>query len=147
MNNQVLIDAKTGQKKDSVSSNEAIAIASRYILPEYQVKDVIYLTEVSSHHEYRGRLLPAWEISYSGKHNLKTYVDIKGGSFQLVRYDSWRIFDFLWMLHVMDYDSRDDINNWILRIFSVLGMCSILSGFILYTISSPSIRKSIRNYR
>lgn len=141
INNEVLIDANTGQKKDSITSEEAKSISNNHILPNFQVKDVSYLTEVSSHHEYRGRPLPVWEISYSGAQNLKTYMDVKGGNFQRVRYDSWRIFDFLWMLHVMDYDSRDDINNWVLRIFSVLGICSIMSGFVLYIISSGSLRQ------
>ena len=58
-----------------------------------------------------------------------------------VRNDNWRRFDFLWMLHVMDFETRDRITNWTLRIFSVLGLATILSGFYLFYLSSPSIRK------
>jgi len=141
INDELLINAQTGQTKDSVSKEEALAIASKHILPEFQVKEINYVSKVEKHHEYRGLPLPVWAISYTGDHNLKAYVDVKGGKFQRVRYDSWRIFDFLWMLHVMDYDGRDDINNWVLRIFSILGICSILSGFLLYVISSGSLRR------
>lgn len=141
INEKLLINAQTGQAKERITKEEAKAIASKHILPKYQVKSVTYLTEVGAHHEYRNRPLPVWEINYQGSHHMKAYVDAKSGRFQRVRYDSWRIFDFLWMLHVMDYDSRDDINNWILRIFSLLGICSILSGFLLFIVSSRSIRK------
>jgi LPXTG-motif cell wall-anchored protein len=63
------------------------------------------------------------------------YVSTEKGTIQKIRNNRWRVFDFLWMLHTMDYEGRDDINNWILRIFSLLGLVALLSGFALYWVS------------
>lgn len=144
VNDSLLINVENGLPKDGISREEAIAVAGDHILPRYKIETVTQLDKTGSHHEYRDRPLPVWEISYEGKQNLKAYVDVKSGQFQRVRYDSWRIFDFLWMLHVMDYESRDDINNWVLRSFSVLGILSLLSGFLLFFISSRSIRRLLK---
>jgi len=54
--------------------------------------------------------------------------------------DKWRIFDFLWMLHTMDYQERDNFNNWLLRAFSIFGIFTILSGFSLYILTSKKYR-------
>ncbi|MFT7335809.1 MAG: O-antigen/teichoic acid export membrane protein [Porticoccaceae bacterium] len=41
----------------------------------------------------------------------------------------------------MDYEGRDNMNNIVLRIFSLLGLITVLSGFLLWFVSSPTIRK------
>jgi hypothetical protein len=40
------------------------------------------------------------------------------------------------MLHVMDFENRDNINNWLLRAFSAFGLITLLSGFTLFFITS-----------
>jgi len=42
------------------------------------------------------------------------------------------MWDLLWALHIMDYDQRDNINNFLLRLFSVLALISSMSGIILF---------------
>ncbi|HED07756.1 MAG TPA: hypothetical protein ENI57_06555 [Ignavibacteria bacterium] len=141
INKEKLIDPFTGKIKESISKNEALAVANQHILPEYRMKKIEYLTEVGPDHEYRKLPLPAWVIYYEGNQNLRAYVSARDGSFQRIRYDSWRIFDFLWMTHTMDYQGRDNINNWLLRTFSVLGLLTVLSGFLLYFYSLGKYRK------
>jgi hypothetical protein len=74
-------------------------------------------------------------------------VGATDASFKTVRYRDWRWFDFLWMTHTMDYEGRDDFNNLILRIFSLMGLITVLSGFLLWYISSPSIRKFQKKFK
>jgi len=38
----------------------------------------------------------------------------------------------LWALHIMDYEDRDNINNLLLKIFSVLALISSMTGIILF---------------
>jgi hypothetical protein len=76
-------------------------------------------------------MLPAYVISYQEPNNLKVYVSFNDGALQTVRHRDWRWFDFLWMTHTMDYEGRDNMNNTVLRIFSVLGLITVLSGFIM----------------
>ena len=79
--------------------------------------------------------------NYKSDENLKAYISIKNAKFQTVRHRDWRWFDFLWMTHTMDYEGRDDFNNTVLRIFSLLGLITVMSGFSLWFVSSPTVRK------
>lgn len=146
INGEKLIEASSGLERGEITTEEAEAIARENIRLEYKIKSSEYLSTVGPHHEYRGQALPAWMISFEGEEKMRAYINAKDGKLQRVRYDSWRMFDFLWMLHVMDYSTRDNINNWILRGFSVLGIFTICSGFILFVYSSRTLRKRINQY-
>ena len=39
------------------------------------------------------------------------------------------------MLHTMDYLGRDDINNPVLRVASLLALVTVLSGFVLWAVT------------
>ena len=133
--------AYDGKKKIEIDEKEAVKIANKYIREDLKVSYVEKITETGPHHEYRERLLPAYVISYDTKDNLKAYVSTIDGRFQTVRHRNWRWFDFLWMTHTMDYEGRDDFNNKILRAFSVLGLITVMSGFLLWFVSSKTIRR------
>ncbi|RAJ10275.1 PepSY-associated transmembrane protein [Arenibacter echinorum] len=141
INGTTLYNARTGNKKNETTQQEAQQVANRYMQPELKVSGIKRIEEVDKHHEYRGRPLPAYEISYETPQNLKAYVAIENGEFQAVRHRKWRWFDFLWMTHTMDYEGRDDFNTFVLRAFSLLGLITVVSGFTLWYISSPTMRK------
>ena len=145
INNKVLYNATDGKKKIEINEKEAVKIANKYIREDLKVSYVEKITETGPHHEYRERLLPAYVISYDTKDNLKAYVSTIDGRFQTVRHRNWRWFDFLWMTHTMDYEGRDDFNNKILRAFSLLGLITVMSGFLLWFVSSKTIRR-IRSF-
>ena len=141
INEEYLYNAVSGIKKNEITKQEAIKVAERYMLSDLKIDKIQRIESVSDHHEYRGRPLPAYEISYKTDENLKVYVAIKNGAFQTVRHRDWRWFDFLWMTHTMDYQGRDNFNTIVLRAFSLLGLITVLSGFLLWYTSSPTIRK------
>ena len=140
LNNSRLVNARTGESKE-LSESDAIAIADQHMVEGLVVDRVERIEETDPHHEYRGGALPAYVISFKTPNNLKAYISIADASFRSVRHRDWRWFDFLWMTHTMDYEGRDNFNNLILRIFSVLGLITVLSGFVLFYISSPTIFK------
>ena len=141
----MLYTALDGKKKNEIDKEEAVKIANKYIREDLKVSYVEKIIETGPHHEYRERLLPAYVISYDTKDNLKAYVSTIDGRFQTVRHRNWRWFDFLWMTHTMDYEGRDDFNNKILRAFSLLGLITVMSGFLLWFVSSKTIRR-IRSF-
>ncbi len=141
INEEYLYNAVSGIKKNRITEQEAIKVAERYMLSDLKIDKIQRIESVSDHHEYRGRPLPAYEISYKTNENLKAYVAIENGAFQTVRHRDWRWFDFLWMTHTMDYQGRDNFNTIVLRVFSLLGLITVLSGFLLWYTSSPTIRK------
>lgn len=137
----ILADASTGQLRGEITREEASQIAELLLIPESSISSIEYLTEVGKHNEYRGKPLPAWAVRFEHPDNPVIYIGAKTGTFESIRYDTWRNFDFLWMLHTMDYGGRDDFGNILLKSFSVLGLITIFSGFLLFYTSSPTIRK------
>jgi uncharacterized membrane protein YkoI len=130
-----LADAATGQLKPPLTKEQAIEVATKRFNGEPKVKSVEYLTATNGHHEYRESPLPAYAITFEHPSHTTVYVASELGTVQKFRNEKWRVFDFLWMLHTMDYNSRDNISNLMLRIFSIVGLVTVISGFVLYGIS------------
>lgn len=117
------------------------------MLTDLEFDQIQRIESVGDHQEYLGRPLPAYEISYNTDENLKAYVANENGAFQAVRHRDWRWFDFLWMTHTMEYQRLDNFNTIVLRAFSLLGLITVLSEFLLWYTSSPTIRKIIKTKR
>lgn len=135
-----LADASTGEPKQPLNKEEAITVAQANVVNGATVKEVEYLKQTSAHSEYREKPLPAWAVTFNNP-ECTVYISAELGTFQTIRHNEWRVFDFLWMFHTMDYAGRDNFNNWLLRILSVFGLLTVLSGFTLYYISSRTIKK------
>lgn len=136
-----LADAATGALRPAVEREEAVRMArAAFVHPDAEIRRVEYLTadDVGSHHEYRAQPLPAWAVAFAHPSGATAYVAAETGTVVRVRNDKWRIFDFFWMLHTMDYQGRDDFNNLLLRAFSVLGLVTVASGFLLFWLTSRS---------
>ncbi len=147
INKNSLYNAETGKIKRGITKDEALNIAARFMKDDLIVKDIRLITKTDKQHEYRQKLLPAYVISYDHDEAVKAYVSANDGAFQTVRHRSWRWFDFLWMTHTMDYEGRDNFNTTLLRAFSLLGLITVLSGFLLWYISSPTVRKIINKFK
>lgn len=135
-----LANAKDGKLRTPLTKEESIALAKDYVVGSANVSEVEHLTNTDGHHEYRERPLPAYAVTFQNP-NCTVYISTERGTFQTIRHDQWRAFDFLWMFHTMDYAGRDDFNNWLLRILSVFGLLTVVSGFVLYITSSRTIQK------
>ena len=145
VNDSQLIHATSGVLKSSITAEEALAVAKKNMRDDLKVSAIMLLEEADEHHEYRGKSLPAYVILYDSSEQITAYVALRDGSFQTVRHRDWRWFDFLWMTHTMDYETRDDFNTTLLRAFSLLGLITVMSGFLLWAVSSPTLRKLKKN--
>lgn len=126
----LLLDASNGRQLSPLDAQTATQIASYHYAGEGEVSRV-ELLESNPPTELQTRSLPLWRIDFDDAWNSTFYIDPYSGEFKTRRHTLWRIFDFLWMLHVMDYDEREDVNNTVLRIFSVLGLFLGLAGMWL----------------
>ena len=122
-----------GNLLEKLSVEEAKLIAS--IKTSLEPVSAILLTESLPGSEYRGRSLPIYQITTTSKDDTNIYLDPLSGDVLAIRSDSWRMWDFLWSLHILDYDQRDNINNFLLRIFSILALVSSISGILLFFFS------------
>jgi len=100
------------------------------------------LLEASTpHSEFRGVPLPAYAFTFADKGAPTIYVSTMHPQIVVPRSNTWRVFDFLWMLHTMDYQERDNFNNLLLQGFAVFGLLTLLSGFSLFFLSSKFFRR------
>lgn len=142
----LLVSATNGQIRQPVTEEEVRRIAAAALNVEGEIAQVRYLEEqdLGLHHEYRGGTLPAWAVDFKRPDGLTIYVSGETGRVGAFRTNNWRVYDFLWMLHTMGYENRDDFNNYILRGFALFGIATVITGFVLFFITSRTLRRMLR---
>lgn len=130
-----LFSARSGRRIPPLNRKQAEQIAQRAFVPQVPVRRVEFLAKTSRTHEYRGKSLPAFAVTFDYPGAPTVYVAAETGQITAIRHDGWRLFDFLWMLHTLDFKSRDDINNPWLRGLSLAGLIVVFSGYGLFLIS------------
>ena len=75
------------------------------------------------------RAVNAWQASFADGTNL--YIDAATGEVLALRTGWWRIYDFMWGLHIMDPATREDTHNPFVIAFAVLATFGALLGCIL----------------
>ena len=96
--------------------------------------DLEEITESSKGSEFRGRNLPLYKVTSLNDKDKKInlYLNVFSGEITAVRSLQWRIWDLMWGFHIMDWQTRDKINNVFLQIFSILALVSSISGIMLF---------------
>ena len=96
--------------------------------------DLEEITESSKGSEFRGRNLPLYKVTSLNDKDKKInlYLNVFSGEITAVRSIQWRIWDLMWGFHIMDWQTRDKINNIFLQIFSILALVSSISGILLF---------------
>ena len=125
-----LLDAATGEQLSPLNRKLAMQIANYHYAGNGEISGV-ELIEDNPPSEAKAFPVPLWRINFDDAWGSSFYIDPQSGRFISRRHTLWRVFDFMFMLHVMDYDERDDVNNTLLRIFSIVGVILALSGLWL----------------
>ena len=81
-----------------------------------------YTVETRRHKEH------VWRVDFHDAEETTVYVSDKTGNVLEHRNSTWRLFDFFWMLHIMDYAERADFNNSLLITSAIGGLVMALSG-------------------
>lgn len=114
-------------KLSPINENLARNIASYGYAPTDEIIDATYIT-ANAPIEYRSAL-PVWRVEMADGTTL--YIKPDTGRIVARRSDVWRAFDFFWMLHTLDFETRDDINNPLILTFSALAALFLVTGLIL----------------
>ena len=132
-----VIETAKGIKIEAQQAIDLVA-EKTYLNP----KAVIEITEEESGAEYRGRSLPLYKIKTISEDSkeINVYVDPFSKEIVAVRSNQWRIWDFMWGIHIMDWNERDNIGNIFLKIFSILALISSLSGIYLFFTSASRLK-------
>ena len=81
--------------------------------------------------EIRGRKPPLWRVEFDQWNKPTLYFSPTTGELVSRRHELWRVFDFVWMFHIMDFDERENVNNPLLRIFTWGALLMASSGIWL----------------
>ena len=131
-----VVDAASGEVTRRISPAQAAKAALDDFVPTAALSSV-QLIENDPPLEFRGKPLPAYQVRLDQPKNPYIYVSAVTGDIVTRRNRPWRIFDFFWMLHIMDYSERDDFNHWLLTTASVLAVLTSASGLVLWSFRLP----------
>lgn len=140
--NMIAIDAFTGDKLQNLTAQQVNQIAQMHYLGDGNIRSTQLLE--NSPQEASRNQGAVWQVVYDDMWDTTLYVSPQSGQLTTVRSDIWRIFDFFWMLHIMDYDEREDFNNPLLIAFATAALVFTLSGFVLLFSSFRSWKRAFR---
>lgn len=92
--------------------------------------------------EIQTRRLPLWRIDFDDRYQTSFYIDPYTGALATRRHQYWRVFDFLWMLHIMDYEERADAHHPLLIVAQLTGLSFAFTGLWLLFYSFSGRRKN-----
>lgn len=136
-----LVNGTSGRVASRMNAQRARQVAeSMLVTPGTHVAtELIEHAEPDS--EIRGRELPVWQVRFSEPESVSLYLDPWTGDLLTRRTTRWRIFDFMWMLHIMDFEARDDFNSLLLQAAAALGLIVALSGVIFWAMTTRLWRR------
>ena len=111
-----VVEADSGIPVVSLTEAEIRSIAKSTYTGDDEIASAALITEVPG--EIRGRKPPLWRVEFDHWNQPTLYFSPTTGELLTRRHELWRVFDFVWMLHIMDYDERENVNNTLLRIFT-----------------------------
>ena len=138
-----LFDADTGSLASPLNADTAREIAEHHYAGEARVSRVSLIT-TNPPAEIQTRVLPLWRVDFDDRYATSFYIDPFDGSLVTRRHRYWRIFDFMWMLHIMDYENRQDAHNPLLITAQISGLLFAISGLwlLIYSFASSSRSKT-----
>ncbi len=133
-------DAATGKLLPPIAAADASALAIAARSDASAITSVQRFAADQSPLDLR-RDRPSWQVIFEDE--ARFYIDADTGELLAVRTKFWRAFDFMWGLHIMDLQTREDTSHPILIGFAALALFGSILGFVmLFTRGSRKRRKS-----
>ncbi len=144
-NIRYLLNPETGVVVSPLGEEDARDIATFHFNGNARILSASLVSE-DPPMEIQTRRLPLWRIDFDDRFSTSFYIDPYSGKLATRRHQYWRIFDFMWMLHIMDYDERTDVHNLLLNIAQVTGLILAITGIwlLLYSFGGRRKRRAAR---
>ncbi|HXG80597.1 MAG TPA: PepSY domain-containing protein [Sphingomicrobium sp.] len=139
-----VVDARSGTPLAPPNEAEIRSIATSIYTGSEPIASAALINEIPG--EIRGRKPPLWRVEFDQWNKPTLYLSPTTGELVTRRHELWRVFDFVWMLHIMDYETRDNVNNTLLRVFTWGALLMVLSGawLLLYAFPKKKKKKAAR---
>jgi hypothetical protein len=142
---EMVVEATSGRLVAPPSEAEIRSIARSTYTGREEIASAALITEIPG--EIRGRKPPLWRVEFDHWNKATLYFSPATGELVTRRHELWRIFDFVWMMHIMDYWTRDNVNNALIRVFTWGALLVALSGAWLLLYSFPRKKKKKKTVR
>lgn len=121
-------DARTGLALPIVDEREARAIATASYRGGAALAGMARFAADKAPLDLR-RERPSWQARFGDDTNF--YVDAETGEVLALRTRLWRTYDWMWGLHIMDLQGREDSHHPVLMGFAGLAFAGSMMGVVL----------------
>lgn len=125
-----LLNASTGEVLSPLSKAHAVLIAKHQYSHLNAEISKVSLIKQNPPFELSARHLPVWRIDFDEFSSPSFYISIETGHLVTKRHTFWRLFDWMFSFHVMDY-VEEDASNKLLLFFIVLSLVASAFGIVL----------------
>ncbi|GLX81907.1 PepSY domain-containing protein [Thalassotalea eurytherma] len=138
---KLLIDATNGNLLSPIDESLAKQIAIHAYTGKGAVTSVLLFKE-NQPFEVSSRHLPVWQVQFDDFALPSLYISAQSGAIVTKRHSFWRLFDWMFRFHIMDYETSE-VDNWLLWCTTLLGLLSCGCG--LYLVFSKLASKRSRS--
>ncbi|MCL1077019.1 hypothetical protein D5R81_19745 [Parashewanella spongiae] len=124
--NVSIIDGKVLPR---LTAEDISALAHAHYAEKASIKNIQLLEQAPS--EISARHAPIWQVTFNDTANTTFYFNEETHQLVIKRHDFWRVFDFLWRLHIMDYWQGENIHTPWLTATSIFTLFMSLLGLLL----------------
>jgi PepSY-associated TM region len=122
----------------NIAAAEAQNLAVAALVETHRLESTKYFAANANPIDLR-RQRPAWQVHFVGGANV--YIDAESGAVLALRTTQWRVYDWMWGLHIMDLQGRDATSHFILILFAGFAAIGSILALILLPIASWRSRR------
>ena len=127
----VTVSALTGAPLPAMTAAEARAAAVAAYTGEGLPTRVAYLATPP---QETGKPTPVWRVDFSDAERTTFYVSPQTGEVETRRSAVWRLYDFMWRLHILDFKDGENSNSPLLIGVTAMTVLLLVTGLILLVV-------------
>ncbi|TKB47433.1 efflux RND transporter permease subunit [Thalassotalea mangrovi] len=127
-----LVNASNGELLSPLTENIAVRAARHEYTGSGDVASIEFIEENPPFELSRPvhDALPAWRVNFDDFGSPSIYISARSGALLAKRHEWWRIFDWMFRFHVMDYEDSE-IDNQLLFWFTLFAIFAAVAGLLL----------------
>ena len=122
------LDGRTGRVLSPISEALATQIAKADYIGKGEFVSIEFIEDPPDEYPHPGA---AWVAQFDDRDKTTLYINPDSAEVKSRRSQTWRVFDFFWKLHVMDYDDGESFNHPLLISAAFIALFVALSGLVL----------------
>jgi hypothetical protein len=123
-----LADAATGRLLPPINANDAARIVAARYTGDAKVTAIDRTSADKPPLDLR-RPIESWRVSMSD--GTRFYIGVETGEIVARRTSFWRLYDFMWGLHIMDPQTREDTHNPLVIGFGIVALVTTVLAIAL----------------